>query len=218
MPTLTAGYTIDKAELILQDTTNVRWTVAELLGWFNDGQREIVMLRPDANPQRVAHQTVAGTRQTIPATGYQLLNVVRNMGSDGTTPGRAIRKVPMDQLDSTIPEWHTATASGTTLHYMFNPLEPKVFYVYPQSGGAHRVELIYSAAPADLASVGDVQTLDDVYANALLDYVLYRAYTKDNDSAGNAQRAVGHRQAFENTLGLKAQADGAAVAANKVQG
>lgn len=218
MPTLTAGYTIDKAELILQDTTNVRWTVAELLGWFNDGQREIVILRPDANPQRTAFQTVAGTRQTIPASGYQAIKVVRNLGADGTTPGRAIRKVPMDQLDSTIPEWHSATASGTTLHYMFDPAEPKVFYIYPQSAGAHRVELVYSAAPTDLTSVGDVQVLDDVYANPLLDYVLYRAYTKDNDTAGNANRALAHRQAFENTLGLKAQADGASVAANKVQG
>ncbi len=218
MPTLTAKHTLDKAVLILQDTTNIRWTVAELLGWFNDGQREIVMLRPDTYVQRVAHQLVAGTRQAIPAAGYQLVKVTRNMGTDGSTPGRVIRKVPEEQLDSTLPEWHTATATASTLHYMFDPREPKVFYVYPPSNGSGRVELIYSSAPAPLASENDVQVLDDVYANPLLDYVLFRAYTKDNDSAGNANRAVAHRQAFENSLGLKAQADGASVAADEVRG
>ena len=39
---------IDRAETVLQDTTNTRWAQAELLGYLNDAQREIVMQRPDA--------------------------------------------------------------------------------------------------------------------------------------------------------------------------
>ena len=32
----------------LQDTTSVRWPVAELVRYLNDGQREVVLYRPDS--------------------------------------------------------------------------------------------------------------------------------------------------------------------------
>jgi hypothetical protein len=218
MPTLTAAHTIDKAELILQDTTNIRWSEAELLGWFNDGQREIVMLRPDTYVQTTSLAMVAGTRQSIPANGYQLVKVTRNMGANGTTPGRVVRKVPEEQLDASMPNWHAATAAAETLHYTFDPRQPRAFYVYPPAIANNTVELVYSAAPPPLAAKTDVQLLDDVYANPLLDYVLYRAYSKDAESTSNAQRALAHRQAFDQSLGLKAAADGASVAADEVRG
>jgi hypothetical protein len=34
----------------------------------------------------------------------------------------------------------------------------------------------------------------------LADYILYRAYTKDSEYAGNAQRAVAHYGAFKDAL------------------
>ena len=40
---------IDRAVVVLNDTTNVRWTKSELLLWFNDAQRAVVNRRPDAN-------------------------------------------------------------------------------------------------------------------------------------------------------------------------
>lgn len=51
--------------------------------------------------------------------------------------------------------------------------------------------------------------IDDTYANAIQDYILYRAYTKDSDQQGNAARAVAHFQAFQNALGVSAQANAA---------
>ena len=38
--------------------------------------------------------------------------------------------------------------------------------------------------------------MDDIYGNALVDYVLYRCYMKDAEFAGNAQRAGSHYQLF----------------------
>lgn len=49
--------------------------------------------------------------------------------------------------------------------------------------------------------------LDDIYANAILDYVLYRAYSKDAEYAANASRAALHYQAFTAALGAKTQVD-----------
>lgn len=209
MGTITAQTIIDKAQIVLQDTTAVRWSEPELLGWLNDGQREIVILRPDANATIANTTLVAGTLQTIPAGGYQLLGVIRNMGSSGNTPGRAVRRVDRDTLDSQIPDWHTAASSDTTVHFVFESTVPKRFYVYPPANAGQRLEISYSAAPADVAALGNTITLDDIYANPLTDYILYRAFSKDFEQQGTAAQAAAARQSFENTLGLKAASDSA---------
>jgi len=202
---------IDRASIILQDSTNVRFPNAELLKFFNDAQKEVVLHRPDANMQNDAtFDCVAGSKQTIPTTGLRLVDVVRNVG------GRAITQVDRKILDETLPDWHETTADATRKieHFIFDPADPKHFYVYPKATAAFDLEIIYSAAPSEI-SISNFNTdttvisLDDVYANAILDYVLYRAYQKDSEFAGNAQRAMMHYQGFSNALGIKTQADAA---------
>jgi len=217
MPTTTAQQILDDVELVLQDTTNIRWTVAELLGWLNAGQAELVINRPDASSVVASMPLVAGTRQTIPAAGHMLLDVVRNMGS-GSTPGRSVRKTSTDQLDSTVPNWHSAAQAAETLHYTFDPRTPRVFYVYPPANGSTQVEIKYSAAPTRLNAAGDVITVDDIYRNALMDYVLYRAYSKDFELSGNMERATFHYTRFRESLGLKTQTDAALVPSDRSKG
>src|SRR3546814_10752016 len=48
MATITAKSLITIAQTLLQDATSVRWPRAELLGYLNDGQRETVLLKPEA--------------------------------------------------------------------------------------------------------------------------------------------------------------------------
>ena len=217
MPTITANTLITRVQTLMQDTTGVRWPNAELLNYLNDGQREICALRPDANSVLAAIPLAAGTKQTIPSTGIMLIDVIRNMGS-GSTPGQAIRKVPREMLDSSVPNWHIVTAAAVTLHYTFDPKAPRNFYVYPPANGSTQVEALYSAAPADVAAVGNTITLDDIYANALMDYMMFRAYSKDTEFAGNADRATAYRQSFENSLGLKAQGDASNVKNPNIKG
>jgi len=218
MATVLASNIIGRARTIFQDDTAVRWPDAECLGWLNDGQREIVILRPEANVVNATMALVAGTKQTIPAIGVQLIDVVRNMtGVGNATAGGVVRLVDREVLDSTIPTWHSdpAAANGEVQHYIFDGRDPKTFYVYPQASGTNGVEIIYSASPTDVVGAGvggvlngtEVITLDGIYANALLDYILYRVYSKDADYSGNASRAVSHYTAFNASLGLKIKSD-----------
>ena len=202
MPTITAQRIVDDAQTILQDTTAVRWSEAELLGWLNAGQREIATLRPDATTVTTTHSTVAGTRQTLPAAATALVDVIRTSG------GAAIRKVPHELLDALRPGWHADT-SGAAKNYTYDPRTPKVFYVYPPSAGGVALELKYQTTATDCASLASTITIDDAFANPLLDYVLFRAYAKDNEMGGET-RAAAARASFENSLGLKAAADAAA--------
>lgn len=208
MPTITAQSIINKVKVTLQDTTNVRWTDTELLAYLNDGQREICMRRPDASSVLANITLVQGTRQQIPDAGTAVLRVLRNMGTSGTQPGRAIRHIPLDLIDANVPNWHAATAQAEILHAMTDARMPQYFYVYPPATAGTQLEVLYAAPPAEVATPSGTISLDDVFATPLMDYILFRAYTKDQDMAGNATRAEAHFKLFESSMNGKTQADG----------
>lgn len=211
MATTKAVDILDRASIILQDNTNVRFPNDELLKFFNDAQKEVVLHRPDANMQNAAFTPIDGSKQTIPTSGLRLIDVVRNVG------GYAVTQIDRKILDETLPNWHNTVQNATKKveHFVFDPADPKTFYVYPKAiADSDNLEIIYSAAPTDIAiSNFDTDTtlisLDDIYANCILDYILYRAYQKDSEFAGNAQRSMMHYQGFANALGVKTQVDGA---------
>lgn len=210
MPSILASAIISKAQTILQDTAGVRWTGTEGLGWLNDGQREIAALKPDAYTKIANIVLVNGTKQTIPADGVRLVSVLRNMGS-GTTPGDAIRPVKRQALDANVPSWHSMAGAAVTQHYVVEFFAPKSLYVYPPGIAGNQIESLYEAVPPDVAAIGNVISLDDIYANPLIDYVLYRFFSKDAELPGMAERAILARKAFDNTLGLQGGADATAV-------
>ena len=61
-------------------------------------------------------------------------------------------------------------------------------------------------------------SLDDIYANALLDFILYRAYSKDAEFAANAVRSNAHLTAFGSSLGVKTKIDASSAALRAAQG
>jgi hypothetical protein len=187
-----------RAQTILQDTTGVRWPSAELVDWLNDGQREVVMLHPQAGAVTENFPLDAtDSLQRIPTDGMQFLRVIRNVG------GRAIREVDRDILDSQVPTWHTETGDAV-LHYVHDPVDQRVFYVYPRAAG--QIELVYAKAPT-FADSGGALSIADVYANAVLDYILYRAYSKDAEATANMQLAEAHLKRFVESLGMKMTVD-----------
>lgn len=195
----------------LQDNTSIRWPVNELVRYLNDAQREIILYRPDATVTSVSHQLNQGSKQALPSSATKLIEVVRNTNGQR----RAIRMTNREILDAQIPNWHSIPGVSDILHYMYDPRDPKVFYVYPPAGSSASVELVYSSIPHDIAEpadgsrytdvVGDIG-VPDIYGNIVQDYILYRAYTKDSEYAGNASRAQGHYAAFANALGIEVKA------------
>jgi hypothetical protein len=203
----------------LQDPTSVRWPINELVRYLNDGQREVVLYRPDSMVTSATRSLITGTRQTLP-NGSKLIEVVRNSG--GTR--RAVRMVNREILDAQTPNWHSLTGTTDILHYMYDPRDPTVFYVYPPATTGASVEIVYAAYPNDINEPADGAlytavsgniALPDIYGNVIQDYILYRAYSKDSEYAGNAQRAQAHYAAFANALGIEIRAT-VAVAPNPV--
>ena len=201
---------LSRASVLLQDTAATRFTNANLLKFFNDGQREVVVHRPDALVSNGTLACANGSKQTIPSGGHRLVNVHRN------TNGRAVTQVERKMLDENLPTWHDETASNNGIeHFIYDSTDPKNFYVYPKAvSGTHSLEIVYSVIPSDI-SISNFATdttivgIDPGYANCLLDYVLYRAYQIDSDE-GNISRAQMHYGAFAQSLGMKTRSDAAA--------
>lgn len=216
MPTITAESIINKVHDVLQDAEGIQWTDQELLGWLNDGQRDIVVLKPNAYVKNDKLKLSEGSKQTIPADGIQLIEIVRNLGTNGLTPGRVITIIDRRMLDSINPDWHTTTSSATVDHFMFTPLDPKRFYVYPPQPSANQgyVEIVYGAYPVD-ATLNGVISIDDIYQNALIDYILYRAFSKDSEFAADANRANAHQAAYFASITGKSQAESTASPNNR---
>jgi hypothetical protein len=207
---LTAASIIQRAVGTLQDTTSVRWPADELVRYLNDGQREVVIYRPDAS---VANETVTcttGSKQTLPADATKLIDVVRNAAvASAKGPVRMINRTI---LDAQIPDWHAQAGSVDILHFMYDARDPLTFYTYPPALPTASLDIVVSKYPVDVVEpasgelfsdvAGDIG-IPDIYGNVLLDYVLYRAYTKDAEYAGNAARAQAHYNAFAASLGIE---------------
>ncbi|WP_075881454.1 DUF6682 family protein [Vreelandella massiliensis] len=219
---------LSRAQKLIQDETGIRWPLPELACWFNDGTREVAIHKPSASAKSVVLPLVRGTRQTIPAGALMLLRVIRNLKSGSTESnrlgGRAVRIVNRDVLDTQHPDWHDegSTVFGPQVkHFVFDESDPTAFYVYPGNDGQGHVEALVSHSPepvettgVDLADYAVDMPLPDVYANAVLDYVLYRAYSKDASFAENFERANAHYNAFAMSLGLKISGEYTASASN----
>lgn len=209
---ITAQSIVHRVVDILQDTTSVRWPVSELVRYLNDGQREVVLYRPDATIKSATVECVAGAKQTLPTDGAKLIDVIRNSASAGTN--KAVRMVAREVLDAQIPNWYGLTGELDVVHFTYDPRDPKTFFVYPPALTTTRVDITYSAFPTDVSEPAAGSTYDDVsgnldlpdiYGNVVTDYILYRAYSKDSEYAGNAQRAQAHYGAFANALNIEVQ-------------
>jgi hypothetical protein len=203
MSTILAGALIDRVAVLLQDSTNVRWPRPELLNWLNDGERETVLHKPNAYIKNVPVALVLGSKQTLPVDAVSLIDIPRNVN------GAAVRVVSREILDAQSPGWHTMQPAAAIKHYMYNPLDPKTFYVYPPATttpAAISVDLVYAASPADVAENAPI-LVDDVYATALVNYIMYRAYSKDAEYAANAALATAYYGQFMTLLGAKVAAE-----------
>jgi hypothetical protein len=208
---------IERVEDVLQDS-NVRWPRLELQNWLNESYLQIVLLRPDASSKTGTLTCIAGSRQTITAgfsTALRLLDVVRNLAS--TSDKKVVRLIDRSVLDDQRPAWHTDTATVNIQNYTFDVRQPKEFFVYPPATTSAQIEVVYADLPGTHAlsaanldptsSSTDVIKVDDTYLSVIIDWILYRAFSKDAEFAANAARAGAHYQTFMSAIGNKTQSD-----------
>lgn len=199
---------IKRAEIITQDKTSVRWPKEEWLTWYNDAILFVVNRRPDKAVKNADFALdITNSKQELPSDALSLFTVTRNI-----TSGKPVRQLSRNQLDDQYNDWHSHTSDNVD-HYIYDERDPTHFYVYPRPVTAgHLIEVVYPFAPeaieitefdTDITVIG----IDDSFVNSIIDFMLYRAYSKDADYSSNGQRAMNSLQAAESGLGLKTQVD-----------
>ncbi len=203
---LASDLILQAQELAQDDNTadaDRTWNDAQSLAWLNEAQLAICGLKPDAKAVNRVVQLVAGTtRQSV--AGRQLFSVIRNMGVDGLTPGRAVRLVDRGAKDESDPDWHIETAAAEVKEYVYDDRDHAVFYVSPPAHAttAVYVEVFEAINPTKLAAVTSAIDIDDVYAPALVEWMMYRFFGRDSEETPNYVRANGFKQNFYSLLGL----------------
>lgn len=207
-----------RVSVLLQDLTPQfnRWTQKDLVDWLNDGQAAIATYIPSACSRIDALKLRSGSLQSIesitpgdckdidgasPADailGTKLLKLLCNMGSNGTTEGKAIRG-PIDSrfYDQHSPYWRTQTYAGVLVNgYAFDPLAPRHFSVDPpvRTGATVWVRAMYCAQPAKVPNAGDEDytaagvnatliSIGDEFLDELVHYVCARAHLSSSELA-----------------------------------
>ena len=206
--TKTAGNVAEQAQEILHDTAGVYWEADKLYHYINKAQNVIAMTRGDKMSTLTTLELATGeTKQKIAAGSMKLLDVVRNMGSDGLSPGNAIRRASKRTLDAFDPGWHTTTPAIAVKEWFPDPSENAIdFYVYPAAHGSTAVHLEVEVVqyPTDVNSADDTLSTPDELFPAVLDYVLFRAYSEDQEDKNDAS-AQQHLQNFVGILGITPQ-------------
>lgn len=186
---------------------HVRWKEDELLEYLTDAMRAVVLLRPDAYSVTVPVLLATGsTKQSIPADGARFLSIVRNMGSDGQTPGLPVTPVARDDLDAANQDWHAEGFSSVVDHFVYDDTVPTVFYVTPPPQAGVYVDVSYARIPTNISDTSAELPVNAIWAEPLREYIMYRAYTKNDASAEDMAKGERHLSRYYLVLGEEAKA------------
>jgi hypothetical protein len=206
-----------------------RWPEIELVRYINYGQRALAKYVPQCGTRTDAVRLAPGTRQDLTKVlaahirpgdgstaadtyGIAFLAALRNMGSDGASPGRALR-APVDRysLDAGTPDWHTAATATVVREIVVDKAAPLTFYVSPPipTTPAVWLELRWMVEPARIAAGGaagsekytangsgaaTLLSVDDLYAEDMHNYVVAAALLKGSKNTQNLMAASMHAQ------------------------
>jgi hypothetical protein len=193
---------LNRAAALLSDEEFVRWKESELLEWLNDGQTAIA--RGPATDVYVLRDNLTcaeGTVQSMPDDNIRLVDVIKDVAT-----GAAILQSDYAIVDTLRSAWREASP-GTAENYFYDERNPDEFEVYPPQLGGELIEILYNADPP-AAQITGTLPINDVYADAVLDYMVYRALSKDTeDTATEIRKADRYYQAFLMGAGFRDAAD-----------
>lgn len=179
---------------LLQDETHDRWKSPELLRWVNDAATAIITRRPTANAKTISHSLTQGVKQSLPDGALALIDIPFN-----ETAEVLVRATTAQLLRDADPNWRRGVPTDRVTHYLYDPAAPRDFWVYPPAAAGVFVELIYGAVPTTEAKENGYLQVPVEYLEAVVNYVCYRAHSKDIESAQGAV-ATAYYNAFTAAL------------------
>lgn len=166
----------------LVEATAAFWSDAELYRYMSDAESEI-------NNMVECYQTSTTTTTTTGTSAYTLATnclMVTRMKYDGV-PLKQIDKRERDALD--MPGYGGTVQSGQPTHwYRYGDTA----YLWPVPADAKDLEYDFVGQPAAITTASTAFSIPQLYHPQIQDYVLYRAFVKDQDQG----RSEWHKREF----------------------
>ena len=196
-------YIVDAAELY-DDTAYARISTATWIKYLNAAIRALILVRPDDGAVRESVLLVAGTKQTLPTAALRLLDISRNMGSDGLTAGKIVTPSDRAHIDYANLLWPAATGDTLIENYSYDGNVPRTFYVTPPVGAttAVYVEMSTSQLPTAMTATTSDDGIEDIFFEPIVNFLMYRALSADTENV-EFQKAQVYFQNFMQLLGVE---------------
>lgn len=203
-------FILDAVQEVINDVRGVTYSSTQVFNWIDDAVRVLLSKRPDALVELRSVRLVPGTKQALPGDTHKLMGIIRNMGTNGAIPGKAVRgPIAQEELDTFNPDWHNDLAVTEISEYIYNAASPLHYYVTPP---VHTITAVYVEMRLATNHVAVVDENTDVpiieqYTPALVEWCLYRLFSRDSEKSPNYARAAKHYSQFFQILGEKVAVD-----------
>ena len=198
---------IDRVTFVTKDVDHERWSTEELIAWINDAIAQIASIHPRAASQYMILNLAAGSRQDLrtiaPSIRWVRLHELVCNANANTPNGTTIRQIPRPSLDFAKRTWRAGTLSAEVKEYAMDEREVFTFDVNPPVSAGTQVYALTSIRPDPVEDEDEQFPLPDAYYIPAVDYVLFRAFSKDANDQSYAARASGHLQAFQLSMGVE---------------
>lgn len=172
------------------DSVLYRKDDTELLAYVNEGILAISALKPELFNTIGDLECVAGTvEQSVTFADAQVLTEVLCIHD-----GNALTPFDMAVMSAFRPEWRSDDA-GPAVQWTRKAGDPLRFFIYPKAPVSQILDIAYIRVPLVLALTDAITEIPVGYLPALVDYVVYRAESAD-DEHSNSGRAANHYQSF----------------------
>lgn len=193
----TASDIITRAARLAIDETNAEWGQQVLLNYLNDARSVLFLRRPDLYEIRATQTLAAGARQALPTDVGRMFRAIANVTHASK---RQITTIDEQTLAKHRPSWRQTAPATLILHIMYDERDGSHYEVYPPAAANTQIEVSYPKSPAKvlLADITTTDLIEGEEAEALVDYVLGRAFQEASESQpALAQRAEAHMRKFD---------------------
>ena len=215
MPAKTASV-IARIDSVTGDTARKRFSLPAIARWMDEAQGIICELQPRAAAEHRVFTLVEGPSQDLrnePSVAWiRVHEAVCNTTAAGEPTGPAIRMVEGNVLGRVRRDWRNFAPATQVDEVSLDERDPFVFTVFPPAAAGTKVQLLATVRPGPVCVLnsGGTALLDpeervgvrDGFDTPLVDWVLFRLFSKDSEDQSYQARAKGHFDAAQLVLGL----------------
>lgn len=206
---------IDRVVYVTNDPQFKLFRLTAIRRWMNEGAQLIAEVAPRAAAGRHDFTLAEGAQQDLRTDTskrwIRLHEALFNLTSTDAE-GDHIRLVDPRSLNTAFRAWRRRAPAPSVFEYALDERTPFTFDVFPPVRAGAKIRVVASVAPPDfcvlntggtaLADPTETIPLTDGFDIPLVDWVLYRLFTKDTTDQAYAARANNHRQAAQGALGV----------------